>query len=167
VIKRILGVEKESWKEDWRRSRRGTDEHLLLLCRALTRISGRAHDLVYFLELNGETIAYNLVLNFKQSAFMVKMSFNERYRKLYPGVFLTNEVVRETFNRQTTRSIDFLSALPFQKRWAPRYLGRVGLCMCRKGILPTILVTIMMSKFAATVLGLVSRLNWRRGLLEH
>lgn len=170
VMKRMLHVENESWKEDLRRrDRRETDENLAAVWRALTCISGRVPAFfwkVYFLEVNDETIAYNLVLRLKQYAFMVKMSFSERYRNIYPGIFLANEVIRDIFNRQDSRSIDFLTAMPFMTRWAPRYLARISLCMCSEAILPTMLVSIMMSTMRIKFLDLVSRMAWRLRLAK-
>jgi CelD/BcsL family acetyltransferase involved in cellulose biosynthesis len=168
LTKRILDVEHRSWKEDWRRrSRRDADGSLLSICRPLQHVSGRAagfHCKIWFLELNSETIAYNLVLQSNQSAFMAKMSFDERFRNLYPGVFLANHAIRDIFNAQTARSIDFLTSWPFLRRWAPVSMGRVELCICRKGILPTILASIMMMAWNSVSRGSIEILH--RDILE-
>jgi CelD/BcsL family acetyltransferase involved in cellulose biosynthesis len=163
VMKRMLRVEKQSWKENWRRQcGKETDEQLLSILRALTYISGRTRGFlwkVWFLELNGETIAYNLALQQDQAAFMVKCSFSERYRNIYPGTFLANEVIRDVFNRQNARSIDFLTALPFLRRWKPAYLGHVRVCMSRN----TMLLSMMTSTYCVTALRLISNAARRLG----
>jgi hypothetical protein len=92
-----------------------------------------------FLELNGETLAYSLVLEYKAMAVLSKTSFDERFRGLYPGTHVLNESIRQLFDEGRVRTIDFVTDIPFHRRWSSTCLWRVRVTMCRGRVLPFIL----------------------------
>jgi len=138
VFKRILDVERMSWKEAWRTQRRiRIDQDLLKIWKGSQYAVRTEPDFkwsVWFLELNGKTIAYTLVLRYQEEAFIMKTSYDERYRKFYPGVYVNNAAVRELFNSREVKNIDWLTDLPFLRTWTSKCLPRVRVMMSRKGV---------------------------------
>lgn len=137
VFKRILDVEKRSWKERWR-TRKGIeiDPDLLMLWKA-AQYTTTVPDFkwtVWFLELNGQTLAYCFFLRYKGIAFDVKTSYDARYKRFYPGVYVNNAAIRELFDKKQVRNIDFLSDLAFHRTWTSICLPRVKVIMSRKGV---------------------------------
>ena len=139
-----------SWKEKWRtQTGEKTDEDLLAILKAsqrTARIEPNFKWNVWFLELNNQTLAYNLVLQYKKVAFMTKMSYDDRYRRFYPGIYLANSVIRELFNKEQVKSIDFLTDLPFLQSWASISLNRTRV-MLAKGVVPTIVRSNLVNEF--------------------
>jgi hypothetical protein len=143
VAKKMLDVERVSWKEGWR-SQAGmeVDQDLLMVwngSQQTTETDPSFNWNVWFLDLNDQTLAYALVFQYKEVAFIVKTSYDERYKKLYPGIFIVNEAIRELFGRGQVKKIDFLTDLPFMETWTSLSLPRVGAIMSRKNILQTII----------------------------
>jgi hypothetical protein len=138
AFERILNVERTSWKEAWR-TQVGTkmDEDLLMIWNGAQHMATTEPDFkwrVWFLELNGQTLAYCLVIQYKKTAFIVKTSYNVRYKRLYPGIYVNNVAIRELFNERQVRNIDFTTDLPFMRTWASTCLPRVRVMMSRKGV---------------------------------
>jgi hypothetical protein len=141
VIEKILDVEKTSWKEAWRIQRgEKVDQDLITILKAsqqTAKIEPGFKWNVWFLELNNQTLAYYLVLKYKDDAFLTKSSYNERYRALYPGQYLRNSVIHELFNEKQVKNIDFLSDLPHHRTWTSLCLSRIRITLT-KGLLPNI-----------------------------
>ena len=74
---------------------------------------------VWFLEVNNLPIAYQIVLIYKGTAFFVKTSFNEKFRKFSPGKFLIDFVLQEFFRKANVNKIDFITNLAFVSAWKP------------------------------------------------
>lgn len=140
VIKKILDVEGKSWKAKYRaRQGEDTDEILMIILRASQLLSKESSFRwkVWFLELDGKTIAYCIDLQCGEKAFLTKTSYDEHYKKLNPGIFLQNTIVREYFNNEKIKLIDFLSDLPFLKAWSNQCIPRTRIILTQ-GIIPTI-----------------------------
>jgi hypothetical protein len=141
AVEKILDVERMSWKEAWRIQRgEKIDEDLMTIIKAsqhTAKIEPTFKWNVWFLELNNQTLAYLLVLQYKEVAFLTKTSYDERYREFYPGQYLRNSVIRELFNETQVKSIDFLSDLPHHQTWTSVCLQRVRVTLA-KGVLPII-----------------------------
>jgi len=142
AIKRILDVERKSWKQAWR-AQRGIkmDQDLLMIWKAsqyTARTEPNFDWKVWFLELNGQTLAYTLVLQYKETAYIVKTSFDEEYRKFQPSIYINNAAIRELFEEGQARHIDWLSDLPFHRNWTEISMPRVEVMMSRSGVIRTI-----------------------------
>jgi CelD/BcsL family acetyltransferase involved in cellulose biosynthesis len=150
AVRKILYVERMSWKEAWRAERGDKiDEELLAILNGAqhtARIEPNFKWNVWFLELNNQTLAYNLVLQYKKVAFMTKMSYDDRYRRFYPGVYLANFVIRELFKKEQVKSIDFLTDLPFLRNWTSISLNRIRV-MLAKGVVPTIVRSRLVNEY--------------------
>ena len=141
VIQRILDVERLSWKEKCRALRSETLDPSLMFdleaAQHTARIEPSFTWKVYFLNLNERILAYVLVFQYKETAFLVKTSYDERYKKLSPGSFLQYFVVREFFGTMAVKSIDFVTDLEYHRRWTSTCLPRIRI-MIANGTLPTI-----------------------------
>jgi len=152
AIRKILDVERMSWKEAVR-TRRGieTDQDLLMIWKGSQHMTRTEPDFkwsVCFLELNNQTLAYSLALQYKEAAFIVKTSYDKRYKKFYPGIYVNNAAIRELFNKRRIRKIDLLTDLPFHRTWTSRSLPRVKVMISRKSVLPTIMGFMFASAYA-------------------
>jgi len=155
VFERILDVERMSWKEA-ERTRSGTqvDPDLSIFWRGAQYTSRTESDFnwrVWFLELNDQTLAYSMVLEYKETAFIVKTSYDERYKRLQPGIYINNVAIRELFEKGKVRKIDWLTDLPFHRNWTSLCLPRVRVTMSRKGILSHIMAHVMASEYTRNI----------------
>lgn len=146
TVKKIFDVERTSWKESWR-IQKGIkiDGDLLTVLKAsqhTAKIEPSFKWNVWFLELNNQTLAYNIILQYKKVAFMTKMSYDSRYKRYYPGMHLANSVIRELFKKEQVESIDFLTELPFMRNWTSISLKRTR-AMLSKGIIPNIAQSVL------------------------
>ena len=156
AIKKILDVERMSWKEAWR-TRKGIeiDQDLLMIWKGsqyTARIEPDFKWRAWFLELNDQTLAYSLVLQYKETAFIIKTSYDERYKRFFPGIYVNNAAIRELFNKRQVRKIDWLTDLPFHRNWTSICLPRVRVMMSRKSVLPTIMGHVLTSEFTRNIL---------------
>lgn len=146
ALEKICKVEKTSWKEAWR-TQMGTkmDEDLLMIwngAQYMATVEPNFEWRVWFLELNGQTLAYSLVLQYKDTAFIIKTSYNVQYKRFYPGIYVNNATIRELFNEGHVGNIDFLTDLSFMRTWTSACLPRVRVMMSQKGI-SSIILSIM------------------------
>ncbi len=142
VFSKMLAVEKASWKEIWR-SRKGdaVDPEIPILLKGSQKTAELEPEFtwkVWFLELNCRAIAYSVVLEYNRVVFISKISYDEAYKKFYPGIYLVNAIIRDSFMRGQIEKIDFLTDLPFMDTWDAARMSRVRLMM-GKGLLPTVL----------------------------
>jgi len=139
VIKKILDVESTSWKEEERtQSGMEIDQDLQVIWNGALRTTQTVSDFnwkIWFLEAGEKTLAYAMIFIYKETAFIVKTSYDERYKRFYPGIFVINEAIRELFNERQVKRIDFLTDLPFMKTWTSLSLPRVGVVMSKRSIL--------------------------------
>lgn len=155
AMRRILDVERMSWKQSWR-TRRGikTDKDLLMIwngAQYTARIEPDFKWSVWFLELNDQTLAYSLVLQYKEMAFITKTSYDERYKRFYPGIYVNNAAIREIFNKRQVKIIDLLTDLPFHRTWTSICLPRVKVMMSRKSVVPAILGYVLTSEYTRKI----------------
>jgi len=114
---------------------------------------------VWFLEFNGQTWAYALILQYKETAFIVKTSYDERYRRFQPGIYINNAAIRELFNKRQVRKIDWLTDLPFHRNWTSMCLPRVGVKLSQKGVIPTIAGFVLASAYTRNIRSCVGQLG--------
>jgi len=98
---------------------------------------------VGLLELEGKTIAYCLFLTHNGHAYVCKTSFDNRYRKYSPGIYVNHAVVRELMNRANVKVIDFMTDLPFSHKWASEVVPVVRFRMSRRSVAPLLLRRIL------------------------
>jgi len=155
IVAKIRGIESNSWKNVERNGREdpyleATLEYWKLAPPNFTSFLPQA----WLLELNYEPIAYAIVLPLNCHAFMAKTSYNARYGRLYAGEFIQNFAIREMYDSGAISKIDFMSVLPYHRRWTKVSMSRTRIITAR-GIIPSIRLLIRKDK---RVYGLVSKL---------
>jgi len=137
VYGRVLDVEKKSWKEAWRTRREmKIDPDLFMIWKGSQYTARTQPDFkwsIWFLELNDQPLAYTLVLQYKGMAFLMKTSYDERFKRFSPGMYILNTAIRELFHKREVRNIDFLTDFPFERTWTSMCLPRVRVMMSPKG----------------------------------
>ncbi len=143
VVKRVLELDKKSWKEEWRKKKGDLiDLDLEMLLGYWNRSSKMGLEYcprVWFLELDGEPIAYAIALRFKKTAFLIKTSYDSSLSKFYPGDYVQNIVLRDLFDSKRISLIDFHTRLPYHRRWTTLYLNRERIRLCRRSVLSAFL----------------------------
>jgi hypothetical protein len=123
AVEKILAIEQKSWKAEWRAKYNVEEDTMLRIILEASQPNGEVESIyeseVWFLEVNGVEIAYQIVLLYKGTAFFVKTSFNSNFKSFSPGKFLINGVLREVFTKGTVNKIDFITNLPFIQAWKP------------------------------------------------
>jgi len=136
VLHDVFDIERRSWKQKWRRKKRlARDQDLFMVLNGAIETSRLDKDFkwqVWLLEVDGISISYSLVLLYKQTAYIVKTSYNEKYRKYYPGIFVNNAVVRHMFETGRIKTIDWLTKLEFHRIWTSLSLPRFRILISRK-----------------------------------
>jgi CelD/BcsL family acetyltransferase involved in cellulose biosynthesis len=96
LVDRFIDVESRSWKENEGTSirGRGLTDFYHELCRAL---AGRGWLQPWWLELDGQMIAFMLGAVFQGTYWALKSSYDEEYARFSPGICLSYEVVRGAF----------------------------------------------------------------------
>jgi hypothetical protein len=136
-------VEEGCWKNNWRIHNNSVvlaDGDLLNLWTGAGLAAKDYPDLkrrIWFLNLDGKPIAYNLAIEYKGTIYMCKTSFNNKYRNLSPGIYLNNIAIQDSFNSRCINMIDFLTNLPFHERWTRNRLFRVRFSLS-KGTMPNL-----------------------------
>jgi len=129
VFKKILKIDRLSWKEHWRSKRRMNFDPDLPIhwfgAAESARTVPNFKNTVWFLELNNRLIAYAIVHIYKQIATIAKTSYDQRYRSYYPGIYLINSIIEALFKQGKIRMIDFMTDMEFMRTWTNTVLGRV------------------------------------------
>lgn len=142
VFREIMDIEKTSWKQSWRlQHHRLVDESLVKFWWEGPSLAIRTYQdfkrSTWLLELNGCNIAYSLVVQYKETAYITKTSYNNQYRKIYPGIYINNVAIQNLFDNGGIKTIDLLTHLPFHEIWKSKHLSRVRFLMW-KGFLPNL-----------------------------
>ncbi len=141
-FQRILEVEKASWKQRYRFQHGFTSDSSLMDIWEAASMAYRAYGgfklLVWLLELNGDSIAYCVGCQYKGTAYLVKTSFDDKWRTLYPGIYIMNLAIRALFRSGEVKAISFMTNLAFHETWTSLCLPRVKVSMWR-GALPRLL----------------------------
>jgi len=124
---KIKAVDKSSWKGLSRQANGQTYDPVLstyLEASDPFDYKSIATRKIWLLELNNTPIAFSLIFKFKNIAFIAKTSFTEKYRKLSPGIFITNYAIRDLFQKKEVYKIDFMSTNSMVKFWDATILPR-------------------------------------------
>lgn len=90
---------------------------------------------VCFLELDGNAIAYVLILQLNGTAIIKRTAFIESYRAFSPGIYVLNYALKEIFDKKNAAIIDFCSDHPYMERWTDTCIPRTIIAI-RKGVIP-------------------------------
>ncbi len=122
-IERILAVERMNWKTKLRAQNKVQEDRPLRIILRASQQKGEIEPIyeakVWFLEVEGQAIAYLLVMLYKGTAIFVKTSYDARFKEISPGRFLMNATIREMYRKGNVKKIDFISDLPVVQIWKP------------------------------------------------
>jgi CelD/BcsL family acetyltransferase involved in cellulose biosynthesis len=145
-IKKIHSVEQTSWKHNWRKQHGITEDSTLNPILRASKTDEKTNPIyaseVWFLESAGQPIAYTLVLLYKETAFLVKTSYNSEFKKFGPGNLLTTEILHNLFQRKSVTKIDFVTNLLGDKIWKPACKNRIRITLNRNLLLSKLLCSI-------------------------
>ncbi len=129
IYDKILAIEKLSWKEKHRQLTGETiDNSIIWFLKSSSSTNNNIIILgrkIWFLELNNQPVAYTMVLQYKGTAYIVKTSFVEEYRKLSLGKFVMYATIKDLFDKKEVQKIDFLTYLTLVEFWRANCLKRV------------------------------------------
>jgi CelD/BcsL family acetyltransferase involved in cellulose biosynthesis len=159
VLSKILEVEKESWKETWRAQKRlSVDAVLLAILEGLKNAVQTQLDLdwtIWFLEMNGLPIAYTLIILYSGVAYVTKTSYNARYRRFYPGIYINHAAIRQLWDTKKVKLVDFLTDLPFMETWTDNVEGRIKMVISKNPILPLLFGSLLQNNYIKKTVGAV------------
>lgn len=157
ILSKILEVEKESWKETWRvKKGSNTDDVLLAIWEGLSNAAQLQPGLdwaVWFLEIDGHAIAYALVVFYAGVAYITKTSYNARYRRFYPGIYVMHAAIRQLWDDRNVKLIDFLTDLQFMETWTDDVEARSKMIISKNPFLPFFLGSFLNNDRTKKVLG--------------
>ena len=138
LYQRLQLVEKSSWKEHYRHlTSQAVDESIRWFLDSSASADECGSILkrkVWFLEMEGRPIAYVLVFQHGDTAYIMKTSFDERYRKTGAGKYAMYAAMRDLFDANEVREIDFMTNLPMVRFWRADLRKRIRLRMGSKVI---------------------------------
>ncbi len=130
ILEQILTVDRASWKNAWRVSKKiSSDSDLLIVLNAFlssVNDSGRNYSwFLWILELEGVPVSYQIALISKNTAYFVKTGYNEGYKSFFPGIYICNFAIRDLIEKKEIRKVDFITDLEYLKRWKTTNYQRV------------------------------------------
>lgn len=157
VLSRILEVEKESWKETYRVKKGAkADDVLMAILKGLNtavHVQPNVDWTVWFLEMDGHPIAYTLVILYADVAYITKTSYNARYKRFYPGIYINHVAIRQLWETKRVRLIDFLTDLQFMETWTDDVEGCTRVVISKNPILSFALGSFFLSGYVEKTLG--------------
>jgi hypothetical protein len=150
IVDRILNIEERSWKETLRTQEGETDWLLTLFLSASERLAKIEPNFkwgVWFLELKGKVISYQLSIEYKEIVYFVKTSYDNEYRQFYPGIIVQHFAIQDQFAKRQNKCVDFVSDLPYQQKWTDVCLSRLRIQLT-KGTLPTFIQLVLNNAIA-------------------
>jgi hypothetical protein len=171
ILDKVLQVESNSWKEDWRTRRRLDYDHVLKILWKGSMQTARVDQdfdwMVWLLESGGLPIAYSLVLKYRRVAYIAKTSYDNRYRRLSPGVYTLSMAIREVFEDGETEKAEFHTDLPFVRTWASTCLPRVDFLISKQAFLSILTKLLLTNEPLKRVLArILSAMSFARFLVD-
>jgi len=133
-FRKIMEIDKQSWKQDWRAQRgQEIDHDLVDIWNGSRQAARNVSDFkckAWILELNKSPIAFTFILQYKKTAYFTKSSYVAQacYAHCTPGLIVRHAALRALFDSKSVNRIDFLTDFPYMKRWT-------ALCQSRTRIL--------------------------------
>lgn len=114
---KFMDIEHQGWKAKRRTSIR-SEESYVKFFRQLTK---RLEDLGWlrwaFLDLGGEPVAGQFMVQSGDTLYVVKIGYNEAFSKLAPGSALFGKVIENVFESGSAKEINFMSGYSWLNDW--------------------------------------------------
>lgn len=113
----FMDIEHQSWKAERKTSIR-SDESYVQFFRLLTeRMQEQGWLRWAFLDIDGEPVAGQFMVQNGNTLYVVKIGFNEKFSKFSPGAALFGRVIKHAFESGGVKEINFMSGYPWMKDW--------------------------------------------------
>lgn len=159
AMQSIVKVEETSWKKPlFMQKRIEADPSIKFIldgCVRASLLDSKFDWGVAVLNLNRRPIAYSLFVELNGHAYVCKTSFNQRYRRQGPGIYVNYSVIRELLNKSNIRIIDFMTNLTFSHKWASQVVPVNRIVITQGGITPIL--------FRALSIKVVKKAIWTAG----
>jgi hypothetical protein len=120
-------IENNSWKKHYKSEKKPLIDNDLDVFRYICERKNRFYTWnLYSLKLNNKYIAYLLSIDYKDVVYMWKTSYDDKYKKLSPGVFVINTVLEEKFSGEH-KIVNWMTSLPVTDKWSKNVFRRVNL----------------------------------------
>lgn len=166
AIDKIWSIERFSWKSTLQGRKKAIKNWgLELIIKGAMRNSedNRFFESeVYFMNLNNEPIAYQIVLKRNKTAFCVKTSYDSRFRGASPGKILTYFIVEKMFGEKNIDKIDFLTNLSHMRNLNPIVNERVALRIEKDPMISKILRTFSENRVSSSSFRFFEDLKWNK-----
>ncbi len=161
---KIWEVEKHSWKTKLQGKEKAIKNGgLQLILSVINQTNKSIFDSnVWFLEIENLPIAYQLVLNRKRTDYFVKTSFDSRFRKASPGIFLINNLIERGFREKNSDKIDFISNQPFMKNWKTVVKNRTKIIIEPNLNVSKICRLLLENQFSYKIIEFLDSLKWKK-----
>jgi len=114
---KFMDIEHQGWKAKRRTSIR-SEESYVKFFRLLTKRLGDLGWLRWaFLDLGGEPVAGQFMVQSGDTLYVVKIGYNEAFSKLAPGSTLFGKVIENVFESGSAKEINFMSGYSWLDDW--------------------------------------------------
>jgi hypothetical protein len=153
-VKIIRTIERNSWKDRWRRERGILSDPNLPAFFAYWKMRSADEGpfpRLHLLELNGEPIAYGITLELNRVGLCCKTSFDLRHAKLSPGEYVQNASIQKLYESGEVSEIDMLTGLSYIRRWSSLRRQRERIVITKTvPVLSSLVRTLEKSKYVRT-----------------
>lgn len=138
VLPRAFAIEAAGWK-----GRRGTAIASSRATHAFyTELAARQSEqgrlVLYFLQLDGQDIAFRYCLDYRGTFSSVKTGYDPRFARYSPGLLLMEKILEELFRRSDHVRYDMLGTpVPWKMEWTRRLTITQRMLVYRPGLFPS------------------------------
>ena len=169
-IEKIREIERLSWKTNLR-GKQGATKNLGLECiingaQVKSKCKASFDSEVWILKINEVPTAYVIAAKRNKTLFLLKTSFDLRFKEFWPGKFLINSLIERVFTDKIFDNIDFITNLHFVQTWKPLVKKRTTVRILRKSLLSKVNFLVFENRISHKSLQIIERFRWERMLRQ-
>ena len=169
-IQKIREIERLSWKTNLRGKQWAT-KNLGLECiingaQVKSKCTASFDSEVWILNINEVPTAYVIAAKRNKTLFLLKTSFDLRFKEFWPGKFLINNLIERVFTDKIFDNIDFITNLHFVQTWKPLVKKRATVRILRKSLLSKVNFLVFENRISHKSLQIIERFRWERMLRQ-
>jgi hypothetical protein len=126
VVDKIMQVDRNSWKQEWRRHKGAEDDGDLVEVLDYHSYAPESKfcPLFWLLELDSRPIAFFVATILGDVAYIHKTSYDMRYGHFSPGKVLAMKMFHDLFEAGSVSRIDFFTSYDYMRPWTSETLSR-------------------------------------------
>ncbi len=169
-IEKIREIERFSWKTNLRGKQRAAKD-LGLECiingaQVNRNCKASFESEVWILNINEIPTAYVIAVKRNKTLFLLKTSFDLRFKEFWPGKFLMNNLIERVFINKIFDNIDLISNLHFVHTWKPLVKKRTTVKLSRNSLLSKAIFIVFENRISHKSLQIIERFRWDRMLRQ-